>query len=220
MSRVDDIGRRVQTAFADAPRRERLHVAGRVRSCPLAAVATATPTSGRVLDFGCGHGAVTLYLALHSHDRTMSGVDIDRDKIEVARAAAARASVTVDFHVADDDYRPSGEWDAVTIVDVLYLLDEETAMSVVDHAAAALAPGGVLVIKEVDVRPRRKFWPAALQEVLATKVLRITEGGTLRWVPPHVYGDRMVAAGLRVEHRSVHHGRLHPHHLIVGHKPA
>jgi 2-polyprenyl-3-methyl-5-hydroxy-6-metoxy-1,4-benzoquinol methylase len=139
--------------------------------------------------------------------------------VALACGAAALAGVDVDFLAVDLDHRPSGLWDAITVVDVLYLLDTDAAMAVVDTSADALAPGGVLVIKEVDVTPRYKFWPAALQEVVATKVLRITEGGALRWVPPEVYGDRMAAKGLRVEQRALHHGRVHPHHLIVGHKP-
>jgi len=212
---LDAVARRVQAAYADAPRRERLHVAGRLRSCPMNAVAEVTPSHGRILDFGCGHGAVTLYLALDGVDRAMTGRDIDADKITLARAAATRAGVAVDFDTVDHGYRPTGEWDAITIVDVLYLLGEEVAMDVVDHAAAALAPGGVLVIKELDVRPRWKYWFGLGQEVLATKVLRITEGANLHIIPPTLIGDRLVAAGLQVEQRSLQRGRLHPHHLIV-----
>jgi len=183
-------------------------------------VSAAVPSTGRVLDFGCGHGAVALYLAIAAGSREITGVDLDRDKLEHARVAATRAAVDVEFTAVDTGYRPMGTWDAITVVDVLYLLDHDSAMAVIDAAADALAPGGVLVVKEVDVVPRRKFWPAAAQEVLATKVLRITEGGALRWEPPQVYGDRMHGNGLQVEHRSLHRGRLHPHHLVLGHKPA
>jgi len=210
----------VRTAFAGAPRRERLHVAGRLRSCPVDAVGEATPAVGRVLDFGCGHGAVALYLALQAPERTVTGVDVDGDKIALARDAASAAGVTVTFDEVATDYRPTGEWDAITIVDVLYLLDEAARLEVIDRAARALAPGGVLVIKEIDVRPRWKFWIAAAQELLATKVLRITAGSEMHWLPPGVIGARLIGAGLKVEQRPLHHGRLHPHHLILGRKPA
>lgn len=220
MSRVDAIGQRVQAAFAGAPRGERLHVAGRLRSCPVAVVADATPRAGRVLDFGCGHGAVALYLAMTSPDRRITGVDVDGDKLVQARAAAVVAHVSVDFEQVEPDYRPTGEWDAITIVDVLYLLGEAAAFEVLDAAAASLAPGGVLVIKEIDVRPRWKFWVAAGQEFLATKLLRITEGSRVRFLTPAEIDARLVAAGLHVEHRPSHRGRLHPHHLIVARRPS
>jgi 2-polyprenyl-3-methyl-5-hydroxy-6-metoxy-1,4-benzoquinol methylase len=218
MSGIDAIGRRVQAAFANAPRSERLHVTGRLRSCPVEAVHAATPARGRVLDFGCGHGAVTLYLALAGPDRHMTGVDVDRDKIELARRAAKSANVSADFDAVAADHRPTGEWDAITIVDVLYLLGEKAALDVVDLAASALAPGGVVVIKEIDVRPRWKYWLATIQELVATKVLRITEGSNVRFLPPDAIGERLRQVGLRVEHRPAHSGRLHPHHLVVGYK--
>ena len=115
-------------------------------------------------------------------------------------------------------FRPAGEWDAIAIVDVLYLLGEDAALEVVDAAAGALSSGGVLLIKEIDVRPRWKYWLASGQELAATKVLRITEGGSVHFLPPTQIADCLVAAGLQVEHRSLHRGRLHPHHLIVARK--
>ena len=218
MSRVDAIGQKVQAAFAGAPRNERLHVTARLRSCPIAAIAEATPPSGRVLDFGCGHGAVSLYLALTSSAREITGIDVDGEKLVYARAAADAAGQPIRFEHMAAGYRLTGEWDAITIVDVLYLLGEDAALDVVDEAAAALAPGGVLLIKEIDFRPRWKFWLAAGQELLATKLFRITQGSRVRFLSPTQFEERLVAAGLQVEHQSLHRGRMHPHHLIVARK--
>lgn len=218
MSGVDAIGQRVQEAFATAPRGERLHVTGRLRSCPVAEIAGATPLSGRVLDFGCGHGALSLYLAITSPAREITGVDVDGDKLVHARAAADAAALPIRFEQVASAYRPTGAWDAITIVDVLYLLGEDAAIEVVDAAAAALAPGGVLLIKEIDIRPRWKFWLATGQEVLSTRLFRITEGSRIHFVPPKQIADRIVAAGMQVEHHSLHRGRLHPHHLILARK--
>jgi 2-polyprenyl-3-methyl-5-hydroxy-6-metoxy-1,4-benzoquinol methylase len=184
----------------------------------MAAIADATPSSGRVLDFGCGHGVAALYLAITSPGREITGVDVDGDKLRDGRTAADRAGLPVRFEQVPVDYRPVGEWDAITVVDVLYLLGEDAALDVVDAAAAALAPGGVLVIKEIDVRPRWKYWLAVAQELAATKVLRITEGGRVHFLPPKQIAERLVKAGLQVEEKPLHRGRLHPHHLIVGRK--
>ena len=79
---------------------------------------------------------------------------------------------------------------------------------------------GVLLIKEIDIRPRWKFWLAAGQELLATKLFRITKGSRVRFVARTPEGERLVAAGLQVEHQSLHRGRMHPHHLIVARKAA
>ncbi|HEV3225955.1 MAG TPA: class I SAM-dependent methyltransferase [Acidimicrobiales bacterium] len=220
MSAIDSIGRRVQAAYADASRQERLHVAGRLRSCPTAAVADATPRSGRILDFGCGHGVVALYLALTSSEREIVGVDVDGDKIVEAKRAAEAAGVAVQFEEVVPNYLPTGEWDAITIVDVLYLLGDAGAFDVLDAAAGALAAGGVLVVKEIDVRPRWKFWLAAAQEFVATRLLKITEGSRVHFLSPAEIERRLVANGMSVEHHPAHRGRLHPHHLVVGRVPS
>ncbi|MEY2454293.1 MAG: hypothetical protein QOD92_3867 [Acidimicrobiaceae bacterium] len=162
---------------------------------------------------------VSLYLASTSSGREITGVDVDGDKLLHARAAADAAGLPVRFDQVEPHDHPIGAWDAIAIVDVLYLLGEDEALDVVDAAAAALAPGGVLLLKEVDVRPRWKFWLAAGQEVLATKVLRITKGSKVRFLSPARLEERLTAAGLLVEHRSLHRGRIHPHHLVIGRKP-
>lgn len=220
MSGIDAVGRRVQAAYAGRARSERLHVAGRLRSCPIDVVAAATPRAGAILDFGCGHGAVALYLAMTSVDRHVTGVDVDGDKIEDARAAAEAADIEVVFEAVAPGYRPSGQWDSIVIVDVLYLLGERAALEVLEAATDALVAGGVLVVKEVDVRPRWKYWWAAAQEFLATKILRITEGTKVEFVPPSVFVGWLHERGLRVEARRCDRGRLHPHHLIVATKPG
>ena len=220
MSAIDAVGRRVQAAYAGRARSERLHVAGRLRSCPIDVVAAATPRSGAILDFGCGHGVVSLYLAMTSTDRHVTGVDVDGEKIEDAHAAAKAAGVEVVFEAVEPDFRPTGQWDGIVVVDVLYLLGRQGALEVLDAAAVALAEGGVLVVKEVDVRPKWKYWWAATQEFLATKILRITEGTKVEFVPPAVFAARLRERGLQVEARRCDQGRLHPHHLIVATKPS
>ena len=137
-----------------------------------------------------------------------------------ARAAAKTAEVAVEFEDADAGYRPTGEWDAIVVVDVLYLLGESAALEVLDAAATALADGGALVIKEIDMRPRWKYWLAAGQELVSTRVLRITEGSRVEFLAPSAIGARLRANGLTVEHRPCHRGRLHPHHLIIGRKAS
>ena len=220
MSAIDHVGKQVQAAYRGAARAERLHVTGRLRSCPVAAVEAATPRAGRILDFGCGHGAVSLYLALSAPDRQITGVDVDGEKVVDARTAAKTAELDVEFDEVESDYLPVGEWDAIVIVDVLYLLGRSTAFAVLDAATQALAPGGVLVIKEIDTQPRWKYLLAAGQELVSTKVLRITEGSRVEFLEPAAIDERLRANGLSVEHHPCHRGRMHPHHLILARKPA
>lgn len=203
--------------YRGAPRRARLHVGARWRSCPFDAVTDAVPATGRILDLGCGHGLFTLHLALAAGGRSLVGVDIDEAKLAIAEAAASSCAPAVEFRLGSADEVPTGPWDAVTVLDVLYLLDEAAQHRIVTDAAAQLAPGGVLVIKEMSRTPRWKFVWNRVQELLAVRVLRITAGHAMTFVPDDALPAWMADAGLDVvADRRVDKGYLHPHRLVVG----
>ncbi|MGE3619510.1 MAG: class I SAM-dependent methyltransferase [Acidimicrobiia bacterium] len=208
-------------AFATAPRGVRAHVAVRRRTCPLAEIEARVPRAGRVLDLGCGHGLLSLVLALAGPERRVHAVDVDADKLVHARRAVAAAGLAhVEVEDADASSVPEGPWDAVVVNDVLYLLGAARATALLGALAETLAPGGALLVKEIDVRPRWKFELARAQELVSTRVTRITEGETVEFVPPDRIAGAMRAAGLEVTHVPLHRGRLHPHHLVVGRVPG
>jgi cyclopropane fatty-acyl-phospholipid synthase-like methyltransferase len=227
---IDRIGRTVRRAYKSSPLGVRLHLAGRLLTCPFHAVAAAVPAVGNILDAGCGHGLFTLYLAEQENRRRLIGVDIDERKLPEARAAAenlgfvgqvAFAAVPSNWNpsFADPIHRPPNGWDAIVCVDVLYLLGRERARAWLHGAASALAPGGRLVVKELDTTPTWKFKVSRFQEVLATRVLRITRGEELELVPRTDVEDALRATGLFVEEERLDRGRLHPHYLVVGTRP-
>jgi 2-polyprenyl-3-methyl-5-hydroxy-6-metoxy-1,4-benzoquinol methylase len=217
--RPDAAAARVLAAYDDLGWGDRFHVAVRWRSCPFPAVEARVPRAGRVLDVGCGHGLFALYLAARAPDRAVVGVDVDAAKLVSARRAAARAGLQVDFAEAVGGALPAGPWDAVTVVDVLYLLGPAAALDLVARAAAAVAPGGTLVVKEIDTRPRWKYQLTRLQEVVATRVTRITEGAGVAFVPPDDIAAAMTAAGLSVTRHPLGRRSVHPHLLLVGRRP-
>jgi 2-polyprenyl-3-methyl-5-hydroxy-6-metoxy-1,4-benzoquinol methylase len=171
-----------------------------------------------VLEVGCGHGLISAYLALSSSDREVNGVDIDARKIAVASHAQSHVdpkAVHLEFrHAASGDV-PEGPWDAIVIVDVLYLLDKAAEFALLDACVEQLASGGVLVVKETDVAPRWKHWLARAQEVVATKILRITAGSSLSFTPIAEIAGHLRTRGLEVSTRRVDKGYLHPHALVV-----
>jgi 2-polyprenyl-3-methyl-5-hydroxy-6-metoxy-1,4-benzoquinol methylase len=212
------VATQVLALFDHAPKRDRLHVRGRFRTCPVALIDAEVPRGGRVLEVGCGHGLISAYLALSSQDREVTGVDIDARKIAVASHAQSHVDPQVahlEFHHAASGDVPEGPWDAIVIVDVLYLLDSSAEFALLDACVERLAPGGVLVVKETDVAPRWKHWVAGAQEIVATKILRITAGSSLSFTPIAQIAEHLRTLDLEVTTRRVDKGYLYPHALVV-----
>jgi 2-polyprenyl-3-methyl-5-hydroxy-6-metoxy-1,4-benzoquinol methylase len=202
--------------YAGAPMSARAHVRVRWATSPFRAVAAEVPESGRILEVGCGHGLLSLYLALTSPAREVLGVDVDDDKLKAGRTAAARGGLHATFDRMEGDRLPDGPWDAIAIVDVLYLLSADDQLALLGACAAALGPGGTLVVKEMAPVPRWKATWNRLQETAAVRVLGITEGNELTFLPPAELAGAMAATGLTVHDRPLHRRYPHPHHLVVG----
>lgn len=213
--RPDAAGRAALALYRTAPVSVRAHVAIRWWSAPFAAVSAALPPAGRIVEIGCGHGLFSAYAALDAPERTVVGVDIDTNKIGHAQTAAARTE-RLEFRVAASGAVPDGPWDAAVFVDVLYLLPAAEQRRLISEAVASLAPGGVVVIKEMGTEPAWKVRWNTAQETISVKVLRITEGGSFDFVAPDVMAGWLGELGLDVELRRLDIGRVHPHHLLVG----
>jgi 2-polyprenyl-3-methyl-5-hydroxy-6-metoxy-1,4-benzoquinol methylase len=213
----DPAARTALRAYRAAPVGDRLHVLVRWFSCPFPPVVEELPPVGRVLEVGCGHGLFSGYLAERSPGLHVHGVDIDADKIAVASASKRPADGRLDFAVGHSGAVPAGPWDAVVLVDVLYLLDEAAQRGLLESCAAVLAPGGVLVVKDMATTPRWKARWNAAQEAVSVRLLKITAGSPeFTFTDPDVRASWLVAAGLRdVRARRLDRGRVHPHHLLV-----
>ena len=222
---VPPAGRTALALFADASIAMRLHVHARWRTCPLEAIAARVPTTGAVLDIGCGHGLFASYLALAAHGRRVVGVDLDKRKLVDAATVAddvAERGGSLALEVARGGAVPAGPWDAITIVDVLYLLPTAAQRELVERAAAQLGPGGRLLVKEMAPTPAWKARWNRFQETLAVKVVGFTasESAGFTFVDPAEMRALLEACGLEVSEVPLDRGYVHPHLLLVGARPG
>lgn len=213
------LSRRLLSLYSEAPLAVRAHVRIRWATCPFRAVAAELPRGGAVLEVGCGHGLLSLYLVLANPDLRVTGVDVAEDKLDVTRAAAAGAGLPATFEAVVGGALPDGPWDGIAIVDVLYLLDADDQRSLLRSCSERLATGGVLAVKEMAPVPRWKATWNLVQETASVKILGITEGEHLTFLPPADLAEAMAAGGLSVRDRPLHRGYPHPHHLVVGRRP-
>jgi len=150
---------------------------------------------------------------------------------------AGRVAGDLEFDLAPSGSIAPGPWDAIVVVDMLYLLPAAQQRRLLTEAAAELAPGGRLVIKEMGRTPRWKAAWNTTQETLAVSVLGITErasapGGPspatgrrrtlarFEFVAPEVMAGWLTDTGLDTWSRRLDRGRIHPHHLLVGRRPG
>lgn len=102
----------------------------------------------RVLDVGCGTGAMGLTLAVRGHE--VCGIDFSENMLAHARENARALGVAVEYRQALADGLPfaSGSFDAVVHRNVLWCLsDPDAAM---EQWAQALRPGGLLIYFDSD----------------------------------------------------------------------
>lgn len=102
-------------------------------------------TPGTALDLGCGEGGDAIWLAAQGW--RVTAADISAVALAKAAAHAARAGVTVDFQCHDlGTSFPAGSYDLVS-AQFLYPRGGVPRERILLAAAAAVGPGGILLIE-------------------------------------------------------------------------
>jgi 2-polyprenyl-3-methyl-5-hydroxy-6-metoxy-1,4-benzoquinol methylase len=116
---------------------------------------------GMLLEVGCGTGNLLTLLGKSFPSAKVVGVDVDSDSLTAARAKLAKSSfdgrVEARQGTVGETVAP-GSADAVVMVEVLHEIAQPIRPAVVTAAAAALKPGGWMVI--VD-----ETYPTTLEEM-------------------------------------------------------
>lgn len=139
--------------------------------------AAVRPTDALV-DVGGGHGALPLLVAAsrqaqqEKRDTSQAPVVIDWDepKLAAGRRAAERLGVHVDFVAADVFKSPHLEpntADCVTCLDVLHYASHGLQRELVQRMAAALKPGGRLIIRDMNADLGFRTFCTVIQEKMS-----------------------------------------------------
>jgi SAM-dependent methyltransferase len=110
--------------------------------------------SGRVLDVGCGAGAVAKAVKRYRPDLEVFGCDVSK----TALAAAGQSSEGVDFRMATAERLPftDGEFDFVWIFDVLEHVEDPE--QVLEEVVRVLRPGGGFhIVLPLEGQPRTLY---------------------------------------------------------------
>lgn len=153
--------------------RTRLFLLLNALSNPYEEVASLIPTSAHVLDFGCGHGFLSILIGKRLPDTTVVGLDIDPRKLVHARRAAEGLR-NVSFVTTLEEV--SLDLDVVIAMSVLYLMPQKRQEETLKRLASRLRQGGRLLLIENNRREGLAFQLAYLQEWLMTRVYTMGTG--------------------------------------------
>jgi len=197
----------------------RLHTRIRSWTCPMDAVLERAPSAGRLLEVGCGHGLFANAAALAHPGLQVLGVDPDPHKIRWAQSTVdARANVRFRCEGLEDV--AERDFDAVAVLDVLYLVPRAQWAAFLAGLLARLRPGGLLLLKDVEPRPRWKFYRCLAQETVSVRLLGITQGGVFAFAERAEMEELLRGAGFaQVRARGLGGGYLTPHVLYEATRP-
>ncbi len=145
------------------------------------------PRDGRLLDVGAGEGLLALFLRTAGSRLAVTGIDIDEGRIATARRAAGE-DPDLRFWVADGQDAPFPEADVVTCIDVLHYLPPDRQDALLGRLCAAVAPGGVLYLRDPEEGNGFAAWWTATTERIFVAMGRHRGEGV------HVRGSAALAA--------------------------
>lgn len=124
-------------------------------TAPYAQLVPLVPRDGLIVDLGCGYGIFSNLLGMCSPERTVVGVDFDAFKI----ARAPRGLPNVRFMRGDVTRSDIAEARCILLIHVLHHLNSyEEQEALLTTCFRKLRRGGKLIVTEIDVKPRLKFF--------------------------------------------------------------
>ena len=170
------------------------------------------PPDGRILDIGCGFGLFAIYYAeIHPHLQ-FHGMDLDADRIAMARRAAERLGRdNVSFEVADASTKLpcEGIYQGAYMLDLVHHIPVDSVRALLTTLHDLLAPGGRLIVKDVDSQPAYKRWFTYMLDRLMDK------NGTIHYWPSKELVDLLADVGFEVFTHAMVDYLPYPHVIYV-----
>ncbi|GBC61499.1 class I SAM-dependent methyltransferase [Desulfonema ishimotonii] len=121
--------------------------------------------SGKILDVGCGFGAVAIELAKTFPDAEITGIDLGEPLLRLGESEARKAGVADRIHLLKGDVRktefPTDAYDVVTNTFMLHIVENPIAM--LNEIERVTKPEGKIMITDL-----RRIWMGIFAKKLRT----------------------------------------------------
>lgn len=181
--------------------------------CPFELLLERVPRGAFVLDVGCGGGL--LLALLSATGRLGRGLGFDSSHAAIATAQQLDLS-NCRFERLDAAAPWPGEpalFDVVCIIDVIHHVPPQHQRAVIQTAATRIAPGGILLYKDMCKRP---LWRAAANRMHDLVLAR----QWINYAPIADVESWATESGLRLEHAATINRWWYGHELRVFRKPS
>lgn len=203
--------------FRSADWKTRLYLRLKLRICPILELEAYVPQRGRIVDLGCGNGLFAFILKLGSPLREIIGLDFDEKKLRQAQQIQPLRPLCR-FILSDLGQLNFPDADVYTLIDVLYLLPGELQLAILKKCYDLLPPGGYILLKEIDTRPRWKYFWNYFQETLSVKIVGFTRGKKFYFRSSSDWASILKALGFKTSIIPLNKGYCYSHVLIIGQK--
>lgn len=166
-----EVRRYLWSVYRKVPTPARALCALRPLICPFGPVLDFIPRGSTVLDVGCGSGTLLCLAARYREIERGVGVDVSARALGHARHASA-VHGQLEFSTAStpDDW-PEERFGVVTLVDVMHHVPRPARPGFFAAVLRRVAPGGLLVYKDMCVRPRWRAWANLLHDLVLARQL-------------------------------------------------
>ena len=184
--------------------------------CPFGELIFEVPDGASVLDIGCGGG---LFLALLATEKkAITGVGFDSSAPAIAAAKEMQKThphgQNIEYLLKSvDDAWPEGEFDVVSMIDVVHHIQPADRKSAILKACAQVRPGGTFIYKDMATRPKWMSWANTLHDILVAGQFTRTQemDEVISWCED---------AGMEVQKTSRHDMLWYAHEMTVLMRPA
>jgi SAM-dependent methyltransferase len=186
-----------------------------LRSKLLSVMDLLLPEEGRILDVGCGFGLFAAYFGQTQPRRRITGIDTNERRIAMARHVGSSLGLgSHEFIVGDArSAKVVGPFDAAYVLDVMHHVPADAQEALLARLRDLLAPGGVLVLKDITTEP-----------AFGLKFTELLDRVMVGWNEPLAYrhhrewGEMLVRLGFRVRAVRVPDVLPYPHVVIAARK--
>lgn len=168
--------------------------------CPFNKIAALVPSTGKILDVGCGHGTFVEILAKNHPQRQILGIDPSAQKITIAKKKRGKYKNTEFINCFIKDLKKI-KFDCIIIIDVLYLISNNKKLNLLKKAHSLLKNNGVLIVKTDSQEPKILFDLLKIEETFMVKILKFTfsQNQKVYFTSKGAYRNVIKKAGFKVD---------------------